>query len=84
MEEEPARKRFRIQSEAEGNAWELTEEMLQYVTEQFEIYIKEKDVKEEILDKNPIPKNMKKVRKLDFFLQKLMTEKKKRKKLSSN
>ena len=68
---EPPRKRFNITSEEEENAWTLPEEMLEYVNEQFENYIKEKDLKESILSLHPIPSNMRKVKKLDIFLQEL-------------
>ena len=45
---EPPRKRFNIISEDEENGWDLREEMLQYVNEHFENYIKEKDLKESL------------------------------------
>ena len=68
---ESPRKRFKITSEEEENAWTLPEEMLEYVNEQFENYINEKDLKESILSLHPIPSNMRKVKKLDIFLQEL-------------
>ena len=60
--EEPSRKRFKIQSGGEENAWELPQEMLDYVIDQFETYIKEKDIKDKVLSINPVPTNMRKVR----------------------
>ena len=51
----------------------LPEEKLEYVNEQFENYIKEKDLKESILSLHPIPSNMREVKKLDMFIQKLTT-----------
>ena len=78
---EPPRKRFKITSEEEENAWTLPEEMLEYVNEQFENYINEKDLKESILSLHPIPSNMRKVKKLDIFLQELMKDGKKKSEL---
>ena len=40
--EEPPRKRFKITSEEEEKAWNLPQEMMDYVTEQFENYIKKR------------------------------------------
>lgn len=66
--EEPPRKRYKITSEEEENAWNLLLEMMDYVTEQFENYTKEKDIKESVLAVNPVPSNMTKVRRLDMYL----------------
>lgn len=54
--------------------WELPSGMLEFIEQNFEVYIKEKSLKENILAKHPVPKNMKKVRKLDIFLQELMKD----------
>ena len=78
---EPPRKRFKITSEEEENAWSLPDEMLEYVNEQFEKYIKEKDLKESIMSLHPIPSNMRKVKKLDMFLQELMKDARKKNEL---
>ena len=79
--EEPSRKRFKIQSGGEENAWELPQEMLDYVIDQFETYIKEKDIKDKVLSINPVPTNMRKVRKLDMYLHELMKDSKKKSEL---
>ena len=76
-EDEPPRKRFKIESEEDRNKWELPREMLDYVKENFENYIKEKDVKETILTDNPRPRNIKPVRKLDTYLNDLLKDKRK-------
>ena len=55
--------------------------MLEYVNEQFEKYIKEKDLKESIMWLHPIPSNMRKVKKLDMFLQELMKDARKKNQL---
>ena len=75
---EPPRKRFKIASEEEENEFTLSADMLDFVHENFEVYIKEKCLKENILDIHPKPKNMNKVRKLDTFMQDLMKERKKK------
>ena len=49
--------------------------MLEFVNEQFKNYITEKDPKESILSLHPIPSSIRKVKKLDMFLQELMIDK---------
>ena len=80
---EPSRKRFRITTEEEENAWELPEEMLEYVNVQFGNYIKERDLKDCVLSLNPVPSNnMRKVKRLDMFLHELMKDVRKKTELN--
>ena len=48
--------------------------MVEYVTKQFSDYVSEKVLKESILSKNPVPKNMQISLSLDDFVKELLEE----------
>ena len=55
-EEPPPRKRFRIETEEEKNELELPKEMLEFLEDNFEVYIKEKNLRESVLFQTSHPK----------------------------
>ena len=61
--------RFQIISKAESRKWELPCEMADYVNHQFEYFIPEKDVEENLLIQQPVPENVRGVKKLDDFVK---------------
>ena len=64
--------RFQIISKAESRKWELPCEMADYVNHQFEYFIPEKDVEENLLIQQPVPENVRGVKKLDDFVKSVM------------
>ena len=64
--------RFQIISKAESRKWELPCEMADYVNHQFEYFIPEKDVEENLLIQQPVPENVRDVKKLDDFVKSVM------------
>lgn len=65
---EPKMKRFCITPKEEENKWQLPGDLVEYFKEYLEKFIPEKDLKDKVLDENPVPANFPKVRKLDEFL----------------
>ena len=55
--------RFQIISKSESYKWELPGEIADYVNHQFECFIPEKDVEENLLELQPVPKNVRGVKK---------------------
>ena len=53
---------------------ELPQEMADYVTKKFATYVPEKDLKDSIMNENPVPLNIHKPHVLDDFLKELMEE----------
>lgn len=49
--------------------------MGEYANTNFESYVKEADIKQQILMKNPVPDNLDQVRKLDDFVRDILKDK---------
>ena len=64
--------RFQIISKAESHKWELPGEMVDYVNHQFEYFIPETDVEENLLILQPVPEYVRGVKKLDDFVKSIM------------
>ena len=65
-------RRFQIISKSESHKWELPGEMEDYVNHQFECFIPEKDVEENLLILQSVPENVRGVKKLDDFVKSIM------------
>ena len=63
--------RFQIISKSESHKWELPGEMADYVNHQFECFIPEEDVKENLV-LQPVPENVRGVKKLNDFVKSIM------------
>ena len=61
--------RFQIISKAENHKRELPDEMTDYVNHQFKYFIPEKDAEENLLLLQPVPENVRGVKKLDDFVK---------------
>ena len=70
-------KRFKVTVEGEDSKWSLPTSLEEYLKENFEKFIPEKNIKESILAHHPKPENMVPGRKLDCYLQDLLKDKKK-------
>ena len=55
--------------------------MVDYANIHFETYVKEADLKQQILTKNPVPDNLDQVKKLDDFARDILKDKRKQKNL---
>ena len=64
--------RFQIISKAESHKRELPDEMTDYVNHQFKYFIPEKDAEENLLLLQPVPENVRGVKKLDDFVKSVM------------
>ena len=64
--------KFQIISKSESHKWELPGEMADYVNHQFECFIPEKDVEENLLILQPVPENARGVKKLDDFVRSIV------------
>ena len=64
--------RFQIISKSESHKWELPGEIADYVNHQFECFIPEKDVEENLLVLQLVPENVRCVKKLDDFVKSAM------------
>jgi len=52
------RQRFEARSEKSQYDWQLPPEMLEYAERHFNTYIKDTDLKDNVLDENPVPDNV--------------------------
>ena len=77
-------KRFKVVTEEENFKWSLPEGMADYVRDNFEKYIQEKGLKENIMIPNPKPDNIAPVRRMDGYLTELLKEKRKTQELASD
>jgi len=66
-------KRFRLIAKKVENNWKLPDEMAEYMKDNIETFIPEKDIQEGILEKDPIPTNIPKSKKFDEFLSPFVT-----------
>ena len=57
-EESSSYKRFKVTVEGESSRWSLPAPLEEYLKENFEKYIPDKNIKESILTPNPKPDNM--------------------------
>ena len=55
--------------------------MAEYANTHFETYVKEADLKQQILMENPVPDNLEQVKKLDDFVRDILKDKRKQKDL---
>ena len=68
----PKSYRFQIISKSESHKWELLGEMADYANHQFQCFVQEKDVEENLLVLQPVPENVRGVKKLDDFVKSIM------------
>ena len=59
-------------SKSESHKWELPGEMTDYINHQFKCFIPEKDVEGNLLVLQPIPENVRDLRKLADFVKSIM------------
>ena len=64
--------RFQIISKSGSHKWELTGELAHYIIHQFECFIPREDVEENLLILQPVPENVRGVKKLDGFVKSIM------------
>ena len=61
--------RFQITPKAEKSKWKLPSDMADYANRQFEVYIPDKDIEENVLENHPVPSNIQEVKSVDDFLR---------------
>ena len=69
--------RFQVISEKDKFRYNLPTDMVDYANIHFETYVKEADLKQQILTKNPVPDNLDQVKKLDDFVRDILKDKQK-------
>ena len=67
-------KRFTIFNQDDQFKGALPDDMAKYANSHFNQYVQERDLKESILTKNPVPSNITGVKKLDEFMPHLLKE----------
>ena len=65
MENQQPSKRFNILNQDNQFKWVLPDDVAKYVNFHFNKYVQERDLKESILTKNPVPSNNTEVKKLE-------------------
>lgn len=68
----PEESRFHIITEEERSHYDLSSDMAAYVNKNFDLFIAEKDIKENILKDHPVPRNIDPVKTLDPSLTKIL------------
>ena len=66
--------RFQINSKSESHKWELSGEIADYVNSQFECFILEKAVEENLLKLQSVSENVRDVKKLGNFVKSIMVQ----------
>ena len=68
------RQRCEALADEEQLDWELPDELASYVKKNWQKFVQDKNVKDSILNENPVPTNTTKSRKLDEYYKKLLGE----------
>ena len=66
---------FQVISEEEKFGYNLSTDMAAYANTHFETYVKEADLKQQTLMKNPVPDNLDQAKKLDDFIRDILKDK---------
>ena len=66
--------RFELEPETSENDWDLPVQLVEYVRKYMDLIVTEKEVKEHIMNENPVPKNIRKVQELDSYMKDLLVE----------
>lgn len=66
---------FQTTSKKDKFRYSLPTHIGEYANTNFESYVKEADIKQQILMKNPVPDNLDQVRKLDDFVRDILKDK---------
>ena len=82
-DEPPIKRAHFTPSKKEDNACELPKPLVEYVNDSMKSFVKDKDLKETILDENLVPKNISKIKKLDLHLKDLLKNQNKKLSLQS-
>ena len=68
------RQRCEALAEKEQHEWELPDELASYANKYFQKFVHKKNLKDSILNENPVPTNITKPRKLDEYYKELLEE----------
>jgi len=66
--------RFELEPETSENDWDLPVQLVEYVHKYMDLIVTEKEVKERIMNENPVPKNIRKVQELDSYMKDVLVE----------
>ena len=69
--------RFELESEDSSKGWDLSSGLASYINKYMSIHVPEKDIREKILQNNPVPRNVKVCQRLDEYIKELLLENKK-------
>ena len=70
--------RFELEGESNGKGWDLSSGLSSYLNKYMSIHVSEKDIREKILQNNPVPRNVKICQRLDEYIKELLLENKKK------
>ena len=70
--------RFELEGESSSwdFGWDLSSGLASYINKYMSIHVQEKDVREKILQNNPVPQNVKVCQRLDEYIKELLLENK--------
>ena len=66
---------FQVISEEDQYKYSLPQKIATYINDHFSTYMKDPDIKKQVLLKNPVPNNVNKAKKLDEFVRDILKEK---------
>ena len=71
----PKTQRFELTEGSKSTqAWDLPSGMVSYLHKYISVHISDKEIKDKILDDNPIPSNVKETQALDTYIKELLIE----------
>ena len=75
--------RFELEGESISKGWDLSSGLASYLNKYMSIHLPEKDIREKILQNNPVPRNVKVCQRLGKYIKELLLENKKKFKIVS-
>ena len=69
--------RFELEGESNSKGWDLSSGLASYLNKYMSTHVSEKDIRERILQNNPVPRNVKVCQRLDEYIKELLLENKK-------
>ena len=66
--------RFELEGESNSKGWDLSSGLASYLNKYMSIHVPEKDIREKILQNNPVPRNVKVCQRLDEYIKEFLLE----------
>ena len=69
--------RFKLEDESNSKGWDFSSGFASYLNKYMSVYVPEKDIREKLLQNNPVPRNVNVSQRLDEYIKELLLGNKK-------